>query len=1379
MSAMQQIYATHCTFGTSAIERREGEMSERVLGYSARSSSFSQADLRKHFRTFERYLSYNLWSDSPAELRTTLVAATAPKRMVFMPSVSGFQMLGQVAYRTWDTTGKRAGSYFAHLLVAERAKDEAPWSILDCLRLWGAPGWQVEDSPTFAYDLPPLANLQGLWTAPPERAFEDPFEPVIGDDFLLRFLTQDDLAAGPGGNFLPTRWVAMPAQRRFELFRQALRGYLHIAAQGRDNAVLVAEPEVAALFFYGIARLLPEGELRHAISFSTFEGNVDRPATQLIGTHFHDPYKTDLRPDRYLRGFSLNTFLDGKSTDLRTPHPYADLILGRLTTDGWRAVDEVFAAFQAGLGKTVADLGELVRAGDLAERFLDPAATLDTASMDRNEFARRYVGKSLSTTLAGPAQETLLRPLIDAPDQRAIVLLKLLAGGPHAAACESSLRYLREHLPESQLPRFLELSEIPVELKIRTLVKFVDREQRLPAGCEDLFDIAQGAARSARDQQLAPLAAPLLRELRSETVRAIADTVPAAAQPAFFAELAVAVGPADDKQKWLRRMAVKGGNMSDESLSLAVERLGERLDLLMPEIRKEIGYRFVQVLNSIQRVPADFSTKLTQIRRVSRLIEALEDIQRDPGDLGPSWAPIDRLNAWARVPEIIKQARLSSQEKKTGWAALRAEGPSDLQFRVGKQLAEALSRALPHTELRPESSSQDKAVMMHNIIMALGGGDLVGPDWKTRAAYYLEYSHWYDTAAPVGRKSEASRRPLLFFGIGAGVATLLGTLFLLFMFSGDSRLPAPTKGKVQVAQSTTKPGATTRKTVKQSAVDGTKKESANTSKPTKDDSEASKAALPSKADSPAADEQPAAKTKSDSAASAASAKPAIKELDAKLDGDAKPTGASESQSPAASKPAAPETPAAKPTLTAPPPATTPNPAAKPTEPPAPAESPEATPAERDFEVAELPLPAPEAIKELLSDLPRPLGESGNGPAIRWVLWRDEPFKGYEHLRIHGLKLAKSPWQKVLVNLVPIADRYVLRATHGEDIQTDLLELNMSPSTGVLTLTVPSLDPSLKELGEIQRQLFFCVLEIKSAGVSRYVALHPPSAARDISMLKDDKSSGLIQRKGWDGSLANLPEEQRLQRLHVARGGLWTINGQLYSFGAEKSDWLGAEEDERSLRPKTMEIPETECRIKYTQRLGSDARLTIVMPQLERDAELTKEINNIEQIRDRIVALRRTILAARNNVGLLDSNPGQKLDQPVADLAKLCDYEEFLFPKRTDYPEPRNGKPKDGKTDYEVAIEAYYAKLEELAGKPGNAPRKDACDAKLKDLEMQLNARKKERDAIRGPRQKILEQFQANAAKVRVELYRVVPREPQEPQEPPRLIRVPTVVHLRN
>ena len=1437
MSAMQQIYATHCTFGTSAIERREGEMAERVLGYSARSSSFSPADLRKHFRTFERYLSYTLWSDSPAELRTTLVAATAPKRLVFMPSVSGFQMLGQVAYRTWDTTGKRAGSYFAHLVVAERAKDEAPWSILDCLRLWGAPGWQVEDSPTFSFDLPPLGDLRGLWTPPPERAFEDPFQPVISDDCLLRFLTQDDLSSGSEATFLPARWLAMPAKRRLELFRQALRGYLHIAGQGRDNAVLVAEPEVAALFFYGIARLLPEGELRHAISFSTFEGNLDRPATQLIATHFHEPFKTDLRPDRYQRGFALNTFLDGKATELRTPHPYADMILGRLTADGWRSVDEVFAAFEAGLGKTVADLGELVRAGELAERFLDPAATLDVASLERNDFTRRYVGKSLSTTLAGPAPVSLLFPLLETPDQRAILLLKWLAGGPHAAACERSLRYLREHLPESQLPRFLELSEIPVETKTSTLVRFVDQERRLPTGCEDLFDIAQGASRSARDQQLAPLAGPLLRGLRSDTVRMLADAIAPASQAAFFVELAAAVGRADEKQKWLRRMAVTGGVMSDESLSVAIERLGERLDLLTPEIQKEIGLRFVQLLNGIQRVPAEFASKLTQLRRAARLIESLADFQRDPSELGPSWVPIDRLNAWARVPEVIKQARLSSQEKRTGWAALRGEGPNDLQFRIGKQLAEALSRALPHNELRSEITAEDKALMMHNIIVALGGSDLLAPDWKTRAAYYLEYNHWYDTAAPVRRKSEAARRPWMFFGIGAGVATLLGTLVLLFMFSGDSRPATAPNGSGQTAQSTAKPGtkakngavgssaaasikqATNQKTAASSSRTGTtsSQEQPVDPKPNSANGPAASTA-PSLSANPAASANPANPDRpakdnavttepgaagpgvsgpgvSGPAATVATApKPATTQLDASLDDGLKPAGpnapANVSANPpgmlkpavadvATAKPAAGVTPKDGASSVSP---TTPAPSAPPA-PPAFSE-----PVERDFEVAELPLPAPATIEELLSDDPRPLGESSSGQPIEWILWQDARHKGYEHrLRIHGLQMAKSPWTKVSVTPITTPDKYVMRATHDDGMETDLMEFRMPISTGVLTMRVPGLNSSLKELNEIQRQLFFCVLEIQSDAGSRYLALHPPRAAKPVSMDTKKESEkenakvpiGLVQGKPGQPGLAPRPAEQRLEKLYIAGGALAMKDKSVYLFGAEKGDWSGSDAEDWALRPRsgseTPAVAATECRIRFKQTTGSEAKLTIWMPTLPKEDELSREIDTLNKTKKRIIEKRAELIEIRKKVKPLDTQEGSKYDNPVAELAKLCDVPEFSFPRESQYPDPEKNKRKEGKSPYEKAVDNFKVQLDELIGKPGGGKREDVCDKKVKAIELETEKKIKERDTLRAPRSKTLEEFQSEALAARIELFRVVPRETGGDQATPRLIRVPTVV----
>ncbi|MFO0870539.1 MAG: hypothetical protein U0935_16550 [Pirellulales bacterium] len=521
MSRIEQIYATHCTFGTSAIERRDGEMAERVLGYSARASSLSQTDLRKHFRTFERYLSYALPSDTPSELRLTRDAHSSPKRLVFLPSVSGFQLLGQIAYRTWDTTGKRPGSYFGHLLVQERAKDDPPWNILDCLQLWGAPGWHVEDSAALTYELDPLAHVKQLGEASFGVPLGDTFYPAVNDEVFLNFLTRDDVLqfGSPLPGFIPERWQAMPAAQRRELFLTALRGYLEIAGRQRDNVVLIIEPEMSVLFYYGIARLLPDGELRQSMSFSTFEATVDRPSTLLAATHFYDPARGDVRPDRYQRGFVLHTFLEGKSTPIRQPHAYADLIVGALVTQGWRAVEDMFAAFQAGQGKTVQDLGELVRAREIGHKFLDTSTPLDLADWDKSDFVKRYVGKALSTALADPPRDEILARLAAAPDRRSHVILRLLSGGQHAGACDNGLRRLAELLPEDQILAYLEMAEVPVERKVKLLARFAVNAKRLPRQCEGVFDAAMSTAKTGQDMQLRPLATPLLRALPADTLR--------------------------------------------------------------------------------------------------------------------------------------------------------------------------------------------------------------------------------------------------------------------------------------------------------------------------------------------------------------------------------------------------------------------------------------------------------------------------------------------------------------------------------------------------------------------------------------------------------------------------------------------------------------------------------------------------------------------------------------------------------------------------------------------------------------------------------------------------------------------------------------------
>src|SRR3569623_78868 len=141
MTSIHQLYATHCTYGTSALEQREGELADRVLGYSARAGSLERSELRNCYRQVERFLYYYLPTDAPTEEKLRLDAASAPRRMFFCPALGDLQVLGQISYRQQDTAG-RPGSYFGHVLFGRRA--EGAWSVLDCLKLWSAP-WIDED----------------------------------------------------------------------------------------------------------------------------------------------------------------------------------------------------------------------------------------------------------------------------------------------------------------------------------------------------------------------------------------------------------------------------------------------------------------------------------------------------------------------------------------------------------------------------------------------------------------------------------------------------------------------------------------------------------------------------------------------------------------------------------------------------------------------------------------------------------------------------------------------------------------------------------------------------------------------------------------------------------------------------------------------------------------------------------------------------------------------------------------------------------------------------------------------------------------------------------------------------------------------------------
>ena len=55
MSVIQQMYCTHCTHGSSALERRQGDLAARMLGYSVRAGSLEGDALRQIYRQVEHF----------------------------------------------------------------------------------------------------------------------------------------------------------------------------------------------------------------------------------------------------------------------------------------------------------------------------------------------------------------------------------------------------------------------------------------------------------------------------------------------------------------------------------------------------------------------------------------------------------------------------------------------------------------------------------------------------------------------------------------------------------------------------------------------------------------------------------------------------------------------------------------------------------------------------------------------------------------------------------------------------------------------------------------------------------------------------------------------------------------------------------------------------------------------------------------------------------------------------------------------------------------------------------------------------------------------------------------------------------------------------
>ncbi|MCC7419208.1 MAG: hypothetical protein IT428_02890, partial [Planctomycetaceae bacterium] len=250
--AVHQLYYTHCNSATSALTRGSGESRTQSIGYTVRAASLPQSELQACLEDIEHLLRYELPSDTPPEQRNALTPRNTPQKLICGRSRSGRSLVARVSYRPFDVTG-RPGALFAHVLLQNSSDDFSP---LECLRLWNAPGWVIEDSESIPHELPALSGLSDLHDGRPA---------LLDDGLLHEFLTSTPEACP---DVVPARWRERPAAERRRLL---LRGLTHFVDTPQRPIHFLAEPPFSALLFYGMLRIADLSQTTRKVLFSTFE----------------------------------------------------------------------------------------------------------------------------------------------------------------------------------------------------------------------------------------------------------------------------------------------------------------------------------------------------------------------------------------------------------------------------------------------------------------------------------------------------------------------------------------------------------------------------------------------------------------------------------------------------------------------------------------------------------------------------------------------------------------------------------------------------------------------------------------------------------------------------------------------------------------------------------------------------------------------------------------------------------------------------------------------------------------------------------------------------------------------------------------------------
>lgn len=748
MSLIHQLYCTHCTHGSSALERSQGEMAARMLGYSVRAGSLEGDRLRQLYRQVERYISYHLPRDTPGHAKLEWTAAAAPRRLVFIPSAGRLQVIALVSYRQRDSAG-RPGSYFAHVLCREPRPAESAWTAADALRLWNAPGWVAEDAAEHPFVLPALARADSLLGGA---------SPAIDDAAFLRFLQG---ARGAEDAWLPERWRQMPARERAAFFQRALGALIAAGTARRQTVFLAVEPEVAALLFYGAARLVPPGDLRASIGVSTFEPSADRLVTALAATTFYDPQTAEFRIDELRgRGTAINTFRDPCSEGLREGG-YAPAMIRRLLDDGWESVDRHLKTIAAARCKRIEALEDFARTERTVAAWFDsPETAADDdwrKQPELTDFARRLVLERLGGDLDCREKCSRLRGRASLA-----TIVELAAATPPGAGPDAAIGYLLDCLSEPQVEPLLRLPEVAERWKVQLLVRRIEQAERMPSGCEWLWEDGPppGAMTAEKCRELG---VRVLLGLNGRLVAALLATL----QSPCFENLVDRLLDACDRDpaRWAVLAEIVGG-MTDGALIAVWRRCGTRWIASADHDGGVLAGRLRAVLRTLPEHAAEFSQRYA-------LVDAGRRHLSDPADQ-------KRLAAWDACREAICDLAPAA-EKVGGWS-----GPLLVRRleAAARRMAESAAAAMPPSEFPDDARSTRKQECLRTIGAQLLSGRALLPEseWRNQAlwkkvCWRFEMGSW--PSIPLRKLAFGNDPNRFWIGAGIAAAVLLGVLVII------------------------------------------------------------------------------------------------------------------------------------------------------------------------------------------------------------------------------------------------------------------------------------------------------------------------------------------------------------------------------------------------------------------------------------------------------------------------------------------------------------------------------------------------------------------------------------------------------------------------